>query len=133
MRVYNYTSLKQRDTKIYNIGGYNIGGGVSVTFLSVVGPVAIVIILLFALIGIPFGISFFNPFSEHFIFKYTFAGTTLGIGIGCLMWYLPVSGYRLYEYLIAYFKPKGVYINDFRHTKRKFTNIKIKTFIKNIL
>ena len=30
--LYNYTSLKTEDTKIYDIGGYNIPGGLSLAF-----------------------------------------------------------------------------------------------------
>ena len=49
--VWNYTSLKQRESKIYNVGGYNIAGGFSVEFLKVVGPVTLGLILIFALFG----------------------------------------------------------------------------------
>lgn len=133
MILYNYTSLKQRDTKIYNIGGYNLTGGISVNFLTVVGPAFLATVLIGALIGLPFGVNFINPFSAGFHGKYTFIWCALGIGIGCALWYVQFSGYRLYQYLIAYFKPKAVYHNDFKHTRVKFTNVKIDAFVKNIL
>lgn len=133
MRLYNYTALKSRDTKLYNIGGYNITGGLSIEFLKVVLPVVIVFILLGYFISIPFGISFFNPLSANFSAKYTIIWLALGIGIGCALWYIQFSGYRLYQYLIAYFKPKKVYTNQFKITEYKLYNFSIKTFFKTLL
>lgn len=132
-RLYNYTSLKQRDTKIYNVGGYNLAGGISIEFLKVVGPTTIAGIVLGAIIAIPFGISFLNPLGDKFIPAYTIAFLVLGIGPGLLLWYIQFAGYRLYEYLIAYFKPKKVYANDFRNTEYVLNDIKIDAMVKNIL
>lgn len=133
MILYNYSSLQKRDTKIYNVGGYNIAGGFSVEFLKVVGPAIIVCLILGGIISIPFGISFLNPFNESFIWQYTVFFLVLGIASGCALWYIQFAGYRLYQYLSAYFKPKKVYINDFKNTEFNLTNIKIKAFVKNIL
>lgn len=133
MRLYNYTTLKSRDTKLYNIGGYNITGGLSIEFLKVVLPVVIIFILLGYFISIPFGISFFNPLSANFSAKYTIIWLALGIVIGCALWYIQFSGYRLYQYLIAYFKPKKVYTNQFKTTEYKLYNFSIKTFFKTLL
>lgn len=132
MVLYNYTSLRQRDTKIYNVGGYNLAGGMSVEFLKVVGPATIIGIILGAVIGLPFHISFFNPFSPTFNLNYTIFWICVGICVGCALWYIQFAGYRLYQYLAAYFKPKKVYMNDFRTTIFTLNNIKIKTFVKNI-
>jgi len=133
MILYNYSSLQKRDTKIYNVGGYNIAGGFSVEFLKVTGPVALIIVGVGFLLSLVFGISFFNPFAENFVWQYTVLWLALGIGAGCALWYIQFAGYRLYQYLAAYFKPKKVYMNDFKHTEFKLTNIKIKAFVKNIL
>ena len=133
MILYNYSSLQKRDTKIYNVGGYNIAGGFSVEFLKVVGPVTIVVIAIGAILGLPFGISFFNPFGGHFKPAWTIFWLVAGIGAGCALWYIQFAGYRLYQYLAAYFKPKKVYMNDFKHSEFKLTDIKIKAFVKNIL
>lgn len=133
MIIYNYSSLQKRDTKIYNVGGYNIAGGFSVDFLTVVGPVFLAVTSVGFLLSIPFGINFLNPFGEHFIFGYTLFFIVLGIAIGCGLWYIPIAGYRLYQYLLAYFKPKKVYMNDFRRTEFNLTDVKIKAFVKNIL
>ena len=132
MILYNYTSLRQRDTKIYNVGGYNIAGGMSVEFLKIVGPVAFSIIVFGVILGIPFGINFINPFSSNFIPQYTITFIVLGILAGCALWYIPIAGYKLYQYLFAYFKPKHVYVNDFKNTIYTLTNFSIKTFIRNI-
>ena len=133
MIIYNYSSLQKRDTKIYNVGGYNIAGGFSVDFLTVVGPVFLVINFVGFLLSLLLRINFFNPFGENFIAGYTATFVVLGIAIGCGLWYIPISGYRLYQYLIAYLKPKKVYVNDFRRTNFNLTNVKIKAFVKNIL
>lgn len=133
MIIYNYSSLQKRDTKIYNIGGYQMAGGFSVEFLKVVAPVAIAIIAVGAILGIPFGVNFINPFSPNFHAWYTIMFLILGIGAGCGLWYIQFAGYRLYQYLAAYFKPKKVYMNDFKHTEFKLTDVKFKAFVKNIL
>lgn len=133
MTLYNYTSLQKRDTKIYNVGGYSIAGGMSVEFLKVVGPVSIIGILIGAIIAAIFGLNFINPLAANFNFKYTLLCIFLSIGSGCALWYVPIAGYRLYQYLGAYFKPKKVYMNDFKHTQFVLTNIKMKTFVKNLL
>ena len=132
MILYNYTSLKQRDTKIYNVGGYNLAGGLSVEFLKVVGPVVLVAMALGWLISIPFGINFLNPLGDNFIIEYTLTFLFIGIAIGCALWFIQFAGYRLYQYLGAYFKPKKVYMNDFRHSEYHLNNIKIKAFVKNL-
>ena len=46
MYLYNYSGLKSRDTKIYSIGGYNVAGGFSVQFLTVVGPVFLLALII---------------------------------------------------------------------------------------
>jgi hypothetical protein len=132
MVLYNYTSLKTRDTKIYNVGGYNIAGGLSVEFMKVVGPCIIVFIILGCIISIPFGINFLNPLGDNFHPKFTVIMIGLGIAIGCGLWYIQFAGYRLYQYLGAYFKPKKVYMNDFKHTIYKQNNLKYNTMVKNI-
>ena len=121
MIVYNYTSLKKRETKIYNIGGYNIAGGIGTDFLIVLGPCVLVAIVLGCIISIPFGISFFTLF-----------WLILGISVGLLLWYVQFGGYKLYQYLGAYFRPKKVYQCNWRKTERKMHNYKFKTFIKHI-
>lgn len=133
MTLYNYSSIQNRESKIYNVGGYNISGGFSVEFLKVVGPVVLIFIIAGAILSVILNISFFNPFSDRFIWQYTIFTIAIGIGVGCALWYIQFAGYRLYQYLGAYFKPKKVYINDFKHSEFKLTDVKINTFVKNIL
>lgn len=132
MKIYNYTSLQTRDTKIYSVGGVNMAGGMSVEFLKVVGPVVIVVLLAGFIISIPFGISFFNPFSSKFVPAYTIIWLVLGIITGVGLWKIQFAGFRLYQYLAAYIKPKKVYGNDFKHTVHSLTNVEIDAFVKNI-
>lgn len=132
MILYNYSSLKKRDTKIYDVGGYKMAGGFSVEFLKVTGPVALIIIAIGFVLSLVFGISFFNPFDETFQLWYTLTFLVVGIAVGCGMWYIQFAGYRLYQYLLAYIKPKKVYSNDFRLREYKFSNIKIKGMFKSL-
>lgn len=133
MILYNYSSLQKRDTKLYNIGGYQLPGGFSIEFLKVVAPAAIAVIAVGAVLSLPFGINFFNPFGPNFKLVWTLFWFAIGIGAGCALWYIQFAGYRLYQYLAAYFKPKKVYMNDFRHTEFHLTDIKFKGFVKSIL
>lgn len=132
MILYNYSSLKKRDTKIYDVGGYKMAGGFSVEFLKVTGPVALIIIAIGFVLSLVFGISFFNPFDETFQLWYTLTFLVVGIAVGCGMWYIQFAGYRLYQYLLAYIKPKKVYSNDFKLREYKFSNIKIKGMFKSL-
>lgn len=132
MVLYNYSGLKQRDTKLYNIGGYNIAGGFSVNFLTVTGPVLILFIILGWLIGLIFNISFFNPFADNFNWVFTVVFIALGIAVGLGLYKIQFAGYRLYQYLMAYFKPKKVYTNDFKIKEKRFTDIKINGFVKHM-
>ena len=132
MRVFNYTSLRTREAKIYDIAGYQIAGGLSVEFLKVVAPVAIVIFAIGFFIGCILGISI-NPFDDNFKLVYWLVFLALGIAAGCVLWYVQFAGYRLYQYLGAYFKPKKTYTNDFKLTEYKFTDVKVNAIIKNIL
>lgn len=133
MFLFNYTSLKTRETRIYDIGGSKISGGIGVDFLKIVVPTTLIAIALGTILGFIFGISFFNPFAENFKLGWTAFWIIFGIGIGCALWYIQFAGYRLYEYLIAYLRPKKVYKNDPRKTQVKFTDVKIKSVVKKIL
>ena len=90
MFVYNFSRLKQRDQKIYNIGGYNFANGISFNFLMVVAPVAIILILLFFLLSLAFGLNYFNPMAENFSAKYTIITLALSIGAGCALWFMHI-------------------------------------------
>ena len=133
MELWNYTSLKTQDTKIYDIGGYKITGGLSIEFTKIVGPALLVFIALGWGLGAIFGISFWNFLSPHFKLWWTLIWIGTGIGVGCALWYIQFAGYRLYQYLGAYFKPKKVYMNDWKHTEVTLTNIQIKGLVKHLL
>ena len=133
MFLFNYTSLKTRETRIYDIGGSKINGGIGVDFLKIVVPTTLIAIVLGTVLGFIFGISFFNPFSENFKLGWTAFWIIFGIGVGCALWYIQFAGYRLYEYLIAYLKPKKVYQNNWKATEFHLTDIKIKSLVRKIL
>ena len=131
--LYNYTSLKTEDTKIYDIGGYSIPGGLSLEFTKVVAPVIVVFVIIGMLVGKLFHIPFFNFLDSNFKLWYTLLWTGGGALIGFGLWHIQFVGYRLYQYILAYIKPKKCYMNDWRHTEVKLTNFKIKTLVRHIL
>ena len=133
MNIYNYTSIRTREQKLYNIGGHDIAGGFSVDVLKVAGPVFIVLMFVFFIFSRIIGISMFNFFSDKFSVVYLVISLIISIGVGCALWYIPISGYKLYLYLLAYFTPKQIYMTNFKHTRVRLKNIKYKAFIKNIL
>ena len=133
MILYNYSSLRKRDAKIYNIGGYNLAGGFSIEFLKIVVPVAFIILLIGFILSFIVNVSMFNFFADNFSLWYLIIFLGLGIGAGCALWYIKFSGYRLYQYLYAYIKPKKAYSNDFKNKEYRLTNIKINAIVKNIL
>lgn len=133
--LFNYSSLQKRDTKIYAIGGTGIPGGISVTFLKVVAPVTILFILVGTLLSFLFGINMFNPFAPKWNWVWLVVWIVVGIIAGLAMWNVQFAGYRLYQYLIAYLKPKKVYTNNPNARERNFklTNIKMKSLVKQII
>lgn len=132
MWLYNCSGLYKRDRKLYQIGGYGIAGGFSTAFAKVTVPIAFAIIAFGGILAAFLKINMFNPLGTAWNWKYMVLWLVLGIGIGYAMWAVQFSGYRLYQYLIAYFKPKKVYTNHFDMRKRNFsfTNVKIKATIK---
>lgn len=133
--LYNYSNLQKRDQKIYSIAGYGLSGGMSVNFAKVVVPIALIIIIIGLIIGSIFGVNAINPFGGNWNWRFLVFIVILGNVVGLALWNIQFSGYRLYQYLIAYIKPKKVYTNEPNISKREFKlhNFTIKATIKNIL
>jgi len=134
MILYNYSGLKKRDNKIYSVAGTKVSTtGISTSFLTVIGPSFLVWALLFIGITVAVGKgSVYIPLSPNFNLIYTIISLFGGIGVGCIFWYVKIETYRLYEYLIAYFKPKKTYHNlNTRNKEFKLYNIKTDGFISN--
>ena len=132
--VYNLTQLKQKEQKIYSIGDQRLNGssGVSISTLVVVTPFAVVSTLMGWLVSFITNTSYW-PFAENFSVYHLLFWPALGIGIGWVLYKKEFSGYKLYEYLLAYLRKKHVYNNDKKKTKKSFLNIKINAFIKHLL
>lgn len=133
MKMNNYTSVKNREQRLYELGGKKFSSGISISMLQFVVPVSVGIIIIGAIIAKFMGIAFFNPFNPNFKVGYTLFWLALSIGTALALYNIPVTGYRLYEYLLAYLRPKKVYTSDFRLTQKKFFVYKIKAFVKSIL
>ena len=112
MILYNFSSLRRREKKIYSVAGTQISStGIGVTFLKVVAPCTLITTLLGVIICVIFGKNFFNPLGDYFNGKFAVFSIGSGVGIGLAGWYIRVQTYRLYEYLLAYLKPKKTYHN----------------------
>ena len=111
MYIYNYSALKKRDKKVYSVGGTRVSNtGISTTFLKLVIPS----FLVFTLIGL-------IPAAIFGSLKVLVFFAILGIAAGFALWYIKIESYRLYQYLIAYFKPKKTYHN--LNTRNKEYNL----------
>lgn len=133
---YNYTKLMKREKRIYN-AGFEIPGGISYTVFKVCVPIFLVIVLIGWFISLFFNINMFNPLEDNFNLTYTLIIFVIGIGIAGSLYWIEFGGYRLYEYLIAYMRPKKVITNqessDGKHIRNKvrnLTNIKYKTIVR---
>lgn len=135
MILYNFSSLKTRDKKVYSIGGTHVSDtGISTSFLKVVGPAAAVILTLSIIICVILKKNFFNPLGPNFSFSYVIITLALGIGIGCALWYIKIEQYRLYEYLFAYLKPKKMYHTlNTRNQEIKLSKHKVNGIVKSEL
>lgn len=111
---YNYSSVKQRDRRLYSVSGTKISDtGLSYGFLKILGVTAAVTNIIGIIISIlvtntPFGL--FNPFRNDTIDP-TFIAIIEGgaFGITSALWYIKIQNYRLIEFLTALMKPKYTY------------------------
>ena len=131
MPLYNYSKLRNRDKKIYSVAGTQISStGISVSFLRVVAPCTAFTIFLGVIGCIITGHNYFNILGSYFWLNYVLFFTCSGLAAGLAGWYVKVQSYRLYEYLIAYLKPKYVYHTENSPFKRvKYRNYKINGII----
>lgn len=135
MPLFNYSSLRRRDKKIYSVAGTQVSStGLSVTFLKVVAPCALATTFLGVLICLVTGIPFMVPMKDGFNAYFTLFAIGSGTGVGLAGWYIRVQTYRLYEYMIAYLKPKKTYHNlNTRNIVHHLHTCKIDAIIKSDL
>lgn len=130
MPIFNYSNLFNRDTKLYTSTGT-----FSVSFLIVTLPMLLLSLFAFFILSLILNINMFNFLAAKWNWRYLLWSIILGGGSGLGLYYIKFSGYRLYEYLLAYLRPKKVYNN--RTDKRKrlfnFDNRNVDTIIEEIL
>lgn len=134
-RLYNYSGLANKEQKIYSIGDTKISAtGISISFLKITAPTAIIGTIIGLVINGILGTHFYAIGTSSFNFTYILATTGLGIAIGLGLWYIPVQNYKLYEWILAYFRPKYIYNNEGQIAKRqKYTNIKVEGIVEGSL
>ena len=133
-RCPNYTTLKSREQKIYKFGDTKLNGGqgIPLTTLYIVVPLGALTLIIGAIVGSIINKSYI-PWAENFGLFHTMFWLSLGPVIGLILYRCQFSGYRLYEYLLAYMRRKKVYSNDITRSEVKHTKVSVNTFIKHIL
>ena len=133
MYLYNYSGLRAREKKIYSVAGTQISAtGISVDFLKVVLPCALFTTLIGVVICFIARQNFFNVLNGSKNVKFLIGSVGSGVCLGLALWYIRVESYRLYEYLIAYLKPKKTYHNlNTRDQIHKLYKIKVNGLIKS--
>lgn len=137
--IYNYSRLMKRERRIYN-AGFQISGGVSVNFFKIWLPMSIGVFIIGWFISLIFKINMLNVLGENFNANYLIFWIVLSIGISSALYLFEFAGYKLYEYLYAYLRPKKVITNqNFIENgkriqrERKKTNVKIKSVVRKKL
>lgn len=133
--IYNYSSVFQRDSKVYEIGGVTLSDGIRTDRLKIMIPILLFFVFIGYNLGKLFGYSLFNVFSADFSLYYTTTILVLGLVVGIILYDVKITTIRLYEYLIAYFKPRKYYTNENHIRKRiyKPTTVIVDELFRSIL
>lgn len=129
--IYNYTKIMNRDKKMYNFIFFTVPGGVGVKFLQIVTPIFLFVMLIGWLLSFIFNVSMFNFLSDNFNANYLITFIVIGVIACTILWSVEFSGYKLYEYLLAYLKPKKVLDDKLKEVQK--TNIEVDGVVENIL
>jgi hypothetical protein len=134
--IFNYSSVFKRDNKIHDVAGlFTISDGIRVERLKVMIPAFLIIALFGYLLGGILNFSLINIFNDNFSFKYTTTVFTIGIVVGIILYDVKITTIRLYEYLIAYFKPRRYYTNE-NHVRNRIykpTTVEVNEIFRSIL
>lgn len=108
--AYNFSKLKTREKRLYSINDLKLSStGFATTFVGILCALVAVSFVMNILICAIMGVWYINPLTEDG-FDLTGLAITLAIPIGlaCLLYYCKIQSYRVYEFLIIYFKPKPI-------------------------
>lgn len=134
-RTYNYTEIKTRDAKLYEISGSTISTtGVSIEYIKIL----IVTFIVFNLVGIAIcilgGKNYYNPIvtTPSLNLKLGFLIVMVGgpLGVSLALKYIKIQNYTLLEFLISYLKKKEEI--DIKMNKIKCMRYKQKGFVENV-
>lgn len=112
-RAYNYTSIKNRESRIYSISsgaGHTVisQSGIEVNFLKILVPLLFIFNIFGIIICIKAGKLYYIPIdfngNSRALFDIIFIGIPFSISFA--LQYIKISSYGLLDYLIAYFRPK---------------------------
>ena len=134
-RLFNYSALNDEEDKIYALGGTKISStGISLLSIKVIGSIASIGIIQFILICVLTKKQYWNPLTD---WRWPVFILTIGLwlGIGCILFYVRISTYRLYQWLYGRLKPKYIYNNEglFSNNRQKYVNYTVEGPIKKIL
>ena len=132
---YNYTALMSKDMKIYAIGNTVISqSGLSISFLKIVAPMAVLGTVIGLGLNALLGTHYYDLLGGNFNLTYFLLTTGLGTALGLALYYVKPGPYRLYEYIIAWSKPKYIYNNEGKRAKRQYyKKIKVDGMIEGVL
>lgn len=133
--LYNYTRVMQREAKIYSIAGSYSASGISTNYIKIAGFTTVLFALIGYILSLIFNINMFNILEPNFSIYWAVYWIGFGFILGTGLYKIQIGGYRLYEYLRAYFKPKKVYTNSFERSEKIYTqaNIKVDAIVSQIL
>lgn len=112
--LYNYTSVKKMETKLYNIGGYSIPGGISIQFMIIF----VINEILFNVIGICISKAANIPYINISTGEYTFGMifVIFPIFISLFESFYKIQQYSFFEYIAnvieVLISPKNVSLRE---------------------
>lgn len=134
MKIFNYSSIKRRDKKVYSIFNATVSQqGLGMFTVKV----SAMFLALFTVFGLIFcwvtGTFWYSPLAlahgtsaGYFYLAFVFA--PIGLGVGMSNW--KIQNYRAIIYLKMYFSPKKAINHD--NKKVKIHGYRLKSFIEHI-
>lgn len=134
VQLYNYTRIMTREQQMY-VRGKELSLSMSTGFVKILLATTIPTTAIGYFIAGALDKSLFNPLLSNWSPGLLIASVGIGLLLGTALWKIMIGGYRLIEYLRAYFRPKKSYTNSHLRGDMVFrlTNIHIDSIVKSRL